>query len=305
MKTISCEVVVAYSQCPRKAFLLLNAEDRGIPHEYVCILNEQAHLNRTQYLDTVKQSNPAFLSCRAADLTSGEDVFIEVPLKFQDLEASCDLLTSVPCGAAHGKHVYEPTIVFGVHHISKEHKMALSFTGYVVGQVQNRLPEKGHIVTAGGKSLSVGLKSGYKIMGKVIEQLRQWTTTPLPEPPPVILNKHCPYCQFRASCRAKAEQEDHLSLLDGISTSKAVQKYEKHGVFTVRQLSYLYKPRRRKKRVKNQPHTHKPELQALAIRTGKVHVQVLPELIRKPVELFLLDTGEKSVIPSPTHATPR
>ena len=83
-------------------------------------------------------------------------------------------------------------------------------------------------------------------------------------------------------------QEDNLSLLDGISTQKAINQYEKKGLFTVKQLSYTFKPRKRKKRTKNPPPViHKPELQALAIREQKIYLQELPELTRQPVELFL------------------
>jgi transposase-like protein len=89
-------------------------------------------------------------------------------------------------------------------------------------------------------------------------------------------------------CREKAVQEDNLSLLDGISTQKAINQYEKKGLFTVKQLSYTFKPRRRRKRAKNPPPViHKPELQALAIREQKIYLQELPELTRQPVELFL------------------
>src|SRR5262249_16209912 len=47
-----------------------------------------------------------------------------------------------------------------------------------------------------------------------------------------------------------------------------------------------YKPRRSRKKAKRQVR-HSLELQALAIRTGKVHVEHLPELPRGPVELVV------------------
>src|SRR5215471_3682925 len=39
--TITSEVIVAYAQCPRKAYLLLFNPDRGEPHEYVRIREQQ------------------------------------------------------------------------------------------------------------------------------------------------------------------------------------------------------------------------------------------------------------------------
>jgi hypothetical protein len=35
---ITSEIVVAYAQCPRKAYLLLYSPEQGEPHEYVRML---------------------------------------------------------------------------------------------------------------------------------------------------------------------------------------------------------------------------------------------------------------------------
>jgi hypothetical protein len=56
-----------------------------------------------------------------------------------------------------------------------------------------------------------------------------WIQDPKPGIPPVILNKHCPYCYFQKDCEAKAAEKDDLSLLSGM-TPKALQKYQKKGV---------------------------------------------------------------------------
>ncbi len=65
-----------------------------------------------------------------------------------------------------------------------------------------------------------------------------------------------------------------------------MRKYQDKGIFTIKQLSHVYKPRRSRKKAKRQVR-HSLELQALALRTGKVHVEHLPELPRGPVELFV------------------
>ena len=83
--TITDATVVAYSQCQRKAYLLLNSADSRAPHEYVRILEEQAHLNRIRYLDSINQKDPGLTLCRASDFTCGKEMLVEVPLKFQDL----------------------------------------------------------------------------------------------------------------------------------------------------------------------------------------------------------------------------
>ena len=129
----------------------------------------------------------------------------------------------------------------GVHSIKKEQKLELFFVSHVLEQVQNKQPVSGRIITLDEKSHKVKLETGAKILIPFLEPLQEWAVATSPEPPPLILNKHCPICQFHSLCQAKAEQEDNLSLLDGISTPKAINKYEKKGIFTVKQLSYTFK----------------------------------------------------------------
>src|SRR5262249_12926075 len=132
-KKLTSEVVVAYSQCRRKAFLLLSSDDQGAPHEYVRLLGEQACQNRIKYLEALRQANPAISAGDGTGLMRGEDVLVEVPLRFHDLEADCDVLTKVPKSSSLGTHSYEPTIIVSTHHLMKEQKVELLFVGYVLG----------------------------------------------------------------------------------------------------------------------------------------------------------------------------
>ena len=282
---INPEIVVAHSQCLRKAYLLLCTKTKGTPHEYMLILEEEKNANRERYLQKI--ASKASVQPYNGSLKGGSDFVSNAMLMTDDLEATCDLLTKVDGKSALGRYRYEPTIVVGTHNISKSQRLRLFFVGYVLGKAQNRFPETGRIIDASGKSHKIKLGNSEKTILPVLESLREWKAASGMEPPPVILNKHCPSCQFQSLCRSEAEREDNLSLLDRISTARAIRKYEKKGIFTVRQLSYIFKPRRRKKRARKQPLAHKPELQALAIRTGKIYLQEVPEIHRHPVELFL------------------
>ena len=283
---INSEVVVAYSHCPRKAFLLLFSDDKKESHEYMRILENQASINRAKYLNALKQDNTGVRPYDPDNNENSSDFLVEATLKAHNLEAYCDVLTKVGSSSSFGKHSYEPMIVVGTHTITKEQKIELAFVGHVLGQVQNKFPVVGTIIGAGGQAHKVKLDSIYKKLRPIIQTLKEWITASPSEPPPVILNKHCPYCQFRNECREKAEKDDDLSLLDRM-TPKLIRRYHKKGIFTVTQLSYLFRPRRKRKRTKK-AHVHfNPELQALAIRTGKIYIQELPELPRHRVELFL------------------
>ncbi len=283
---ITSEVAVAYSYCSRKAFLLLSSDDDKEPHEYVRIIENQAKINLNTYLNKLKQNNINVDYYDPNNIKTGRDFLIKATLKAKKLESYCDVLMKIQGKSSFGKYSYEPMIVVGTHSITKEQKIKLAFVGHILGHVQNKVPVAGTIIVAGEQTYKLKLDSIYKKLRPIIQNLEGWIATSPFEPPPVILNKHCPYCQFRKECKEKAEKDDDLSLLDH-TTPKLIQKYHKKGIFTVKQLSYLFKPRRNRKRTKKIQIPFKPELQALAIRTGKIYIQKLPELPRNKIELFL------------------
>jgi predicted RecB family nuclease len=286
-KTITSEIVVAYAQCPRKAYLLLCTDEQGLLHEYAHILEQRKIANQNAYLDTFRRQHPNARLYSIANLKSGSGFLISAMLQVGTYEAACGILTRVEIPSSLGEYSYEPTVFVGTHRINKDQKLALLFAGYVLEQIQGTPPVAGRIIGMGPKSHEVKLENGDKTLTFLLDDLQKWIQTTSLESPSLILNKHCLGCQFEHLCRVKAEQEDNLSLLDRV-TPKVIRRYEKKGIFTVKQLSYLYKPRRRKKRTKNPPSArHKLELQALAVRTGKIYLETLPALTRQPTELFL------------------
>src|SRR6267142_5209027 len=110
-------------------------------------------------------------------------------------------------------------------------------------------------------------------------------TVPSPKPPPVLLNHHCSTCPFQRMCRAQAIQEDHLSLLGGI-TPKEIRKFNSKGIFTIHQLSYTFRPRRIRNRPSHYTRPHSFELQALALQNRKIHVHETPILPHAPVDIY-------------------
>jgi predicted RecB family nuclease len=286
-RTINPEIVVAYVQCPRKAYLLLHSDEVGKANEYVAILERQKSVNHNEYLGNLKQQHSDVQSYSGRNLRNGSSFLIDGKLEDKGCEAACGILTKVLSPSLLGKHSYEPTIFVGTYQIDSDQKLELIFVGYVLGQIQGKPPAIGRIIGAELKSHTVSLDGGYKILAPILQNLRELIQADSSEPPSLVLNRHCSCCQFQHLCQTQAEKEDNLSLLSH-ATAKVLKQYEKKGIFTVKQLSYLYKPRRRNKRIKKAPlRLHKLELQALAIRTNKIYLHELPQLTRKPIELFL------------------
>jgi hypothetical protein len=71
-----------------------------------------------------------------------------------------------------------------------------------------------------------------------------WAQQASPTPPRLVLNKHCAQCQYASRCHQIATEADDLSLLAKIN-AKERQGYHEKGIFTVKQLSYTFRPRRR------------------------------------------------------------
>ena len=104
--------------------------------------------------------------------------------------------------------------------------------------------------------------------------------------PPLILNKHCVECEFRSRCREKAVETDDLSLLSKMSF-KERQRLHGKGIFTVKQLSYTFRPRKRRKSLRSNPDNFSYPLRALAIRENKIHVAGTPTFAIQDNDCFL------------------
>ena len=104
--------------------------------------------------------------------------------------------------------------------------------------------------------------------------------------PKLTLNDHCPQCEFREHCHVKATTDDDLSLLRGMSEQE-IRRHNNKGIFTVNQLSYTFRPRRRNRRVKIKVFPRSFALQARAIRDNKVYVRGPMSLPSRSRNIFL------------------
>jgi hypothetical protein len=111
--TITTEIVVAYAQCPRKAFLLLFSSDKGEPHEYVQILQQQRCKNQERFLDCLRQTHTDIHPYSPEHLQKGSDVLINARLQVGGLEGECGVLTRIEGKSTFDKHYYEPTVFVG------------------------------------------------------------------------------------------------------------------------------------------------------------------------------------------------
>jgi predicted RecB family nuclease len=181
---------------------------------------------------------------------------------------------------------FELFLVTGTYSVSKEQRQRLAFAAHVTNAATHSRLTSGSIVTMDGHQHLIKLSPIYPTIVSTVDELRKICGKEVINPPRVFLNAHCPLCPYCDPCRQKAEEEDSLSQL-GRMSQKIIRRYEKKGIFTVKQLSYVFNPRRRRKKSVVANSIFNLELQALAIRTEKIYLNETPLIPTNQVELFL------------------
>lgn len=267
---ITEKVLRAYFNCIRKSYLLMFSREKSKPTEYALIMEYRKGLVRANYLDgrILETVNPDQPSCPIHPMMLNG--IATTPLSSDILSTESAIFKIVPGTNDSGHLRYEPIIFTTSHTLRQEDKLEVCFAGYVLSKIQGKPSLKGKVILLDASETNVRLQDGINRIVPVINLLERWGNSQ-PEAPAVILNKHCPYCEFQHVCRRIAEKEDSISQLGRISV-KDLNRYEKKGIFTIKQLSFLYRPKKQNRRFKLHPAAQKYELQALALRTGNIYL---------------------------------
>jgi predicted RecB family nuclease len=189
-------------------------------------------------------------------------------LRAQDIESTLHAVERIPSDTPGKPAQFIPTRFISTNKIGLHDKLLLAFDTHVLSEALGRRVEIGKIIYGDDRiTLRVKTDSLDSDLRKIIAKIAMLLSSPAP--PDLVLN--CPQCEFQKQCRQKAVEEDDLSLLAGISENER-NRYCGEGIFTVKQLSYTFRPRRMPKRAKNPAGPRYPALQALAIRENTVYV---------------------------------
>jgi predicted RecB family nuclease len=207
----------------------------------------------------------------AHDFTHGHYPLIIDPIViFDDTEAHIHALQLVLPGKQMRRNRYMPIRFTPSEKITKHHRLQLAFDAFVLAKVSGRVPISGKIVHGRRKrALSINLNGLIPEVAALVAKMRMALANG--KPPDLVLIGHCSECKFEAHCRTNALQNDNLSLLGGLS-SKEIQKLRSRGIFTVTQLSYTFRPRKKSKRSPKTEVRYHHSLKALAIREQKIFV---------------------------------
>jgi predicted RecB family nuclease len=200
------------------------------------------------------------------------DCVVQTP----ELQSSIPLLERVPSSATAPQNLYIPVRFIPREKLTPHDKLLLAFDALVLSAILRQAPPFGKIIHGSAYAvaklpLEAWMASAQAVVGAIATQQANRM------PPPLVLNKHCAACEFQGRCRQSARETDDLSLLARM-TDKEIKKQHSKGIFSVTQLSYTFRARRRPKRLaaKAAPYSH--ALKALAIRERKIYIAGKPAL---------------------------
>lgn len=269
----------AYLDCPYKAFLTFQ-QRTGTQREYHKLrtrLHEKL-LPRVES-EIVRVLTPPTLSRKSrttvSDLRRGSPLILNTVLSGSQYSCRVAALQRIDGPSSLGAFHYTPILFHEDAAITSSQKLLLAFAANVLGRVQGYEPLVGHIVSGTPCAMKkVSLKALSQQVKEIIDELHRISSQV--SEPRQLLNSHCHICPHHDRCESDAEQIDHLSRLHRISATE-IDKLNAKGIFTVNQLSYTFRPRKRPKRQGERdyiPYHH--SLRALAIREQKIHVYQRP-----------------------------
>ncbi len=268
---ITQEIFEAFLQCPTKSYLSSHA-DVEAETEIGRGRQQWEELFRHTGSSSVRipvPDNQAYVGTNAGEAIRQQQccVMPDRTLQASDLSAHVRGLELVRSARTNNLGTYVPIRFVSAERISTADRLLLAFDASVFSHTRGIKPPRLGKLIHGRECVTttVPLTPLYAKVKSVLTAIaaQQASITP----PPLVLNKHCAECQYVARCRQIATKADDLSLLAKMS-EKDRHKYHEKGIFTVTQLSYTFRPRRRGGNHKKHEHA----LQALAIRKNQVHV---------------------------------
>ena len=286
---ITRDVLESYVHCRYKGHLKL-AGEQGNASDYE-VLQEEVH-NRVRraaedkLVDRYKDGEILRgITLTRPLLKQGVPLLLDATIEDHTLAIRFDALQKAAGSSRLGDFHYIPVMFHEAERPHRQQKELLELYGVIIGDLQGRQPDNAILMHGPGCTVKrIRLTPRGPGARRVLQEIQEIQGTAAP--PRLMLNSHCPLCEFRHRCQAEATAADDLSLLGGLR-EKEIRTYNRRGIFTVTQLSYMFRPPKRGKKTQQQSRPHDPALQALAVRDKKVYVLGTPQLPHATTRIYV------------------
>jgi predicted RecB family nuclease len=269
----------AYLQCPTKCYLRSTGQT-GTGNAYADWVRQQ---NDAYQKSGIEALLPAAGDACAATTTGAANLrtatwrlAVDLPLERETMASRPHAIERVPPQGRGQPTQFIPVRFVFLNKLTKDDRLLIAFDALVLSDVLGRKVNMGKIIHGDDHAtLKVKVASLQTTVRKLIGKAQGVLSAG--SAPDLILNRHCGECEFRDGCHQSAVEKEDLSLLAGMS-DKERKKCHEEGIFTVSQLSYTFRPRRRPKRLRDKRERYHHSLKAMAIREKKIHIVGSPEL---------------------------
>jgi len=276
--TITSQLFEAYVKCPTQCWLR-HAGETATGNAYAAWVQAKNEACRVEGIKRLVAGVPdggRVVASPTENLKAATwRMATDLPAQAPNLEARIPIVERMP-SAGRGKTAqFIPIRFVWTNKVGRDDKLLLAFEALALSKMLGRDVPSGKIIHGDDAVLKVKTSGLVSEARTLIEKTATLLSRPLP--PDLILNRHCAECEFQSRCHQKAVEKDDLSLL-ALMTEKERTKFHSKGIFTVTQLSYTFRPRRRPRRQRDKREKYHHALKALAIRERKIHVVGSPEL---------------------------
>ena len=215
----------------------------------------------TEWLRSTVSDNECFVGMPPARILEQGlyRIILDPLMETSEIHSHPDALWLMPSGLETSGVLYSPVRFIRHEKLSTIDKLMLAFDAIALACVTGRTPRSGKLIH-GSQFTTVTVP-----LAKLMESARSSLTKVVGQQasgrPPLVLNKHCQVCEFQSRCRKVAVEMDDLSLLANM-TAKERKKQNDKGIFTVAQLSYTFRARRRRRFKSSQATKHELALKA-------------------------------------------
>jgi len=284
---ISKDVLEAYVRCSYKAYLLLDGR-REEPPPYAALREVRRATLRDQVATKLRAELGDDLhegvAVTPSALAKGVAVLLAPNLTRERFDLILDGLKRVSGESSLGSFHYVPMLITAASRVRNEDRLLIEMLALLLAPYQQIMPGTGIIWLGGDRGTTTIRVSANVLKAKsALAGLQRLAISDTP--PRLVLNDHCPTCQFRELCLEQAMRDDNLSLLRGL-TPKDIARYARKGILTVTQLAYTFRPRHPRKG-QAQPKRRQFALQALAIRDQRIYVYDQPACPSSQVQIYL------------------
>jgi predicted RecB family nuclease len=278
-RMISSHLFEAYLECPTKCWLRAQSEP-STGNVYAEWRRAQNESYRKEWLERrlaiVAEADRILSPTFETDRKEATRRFaVDMRVQADDLECRIPAVERIRSEGRGRRFQFIPYRFQFSKKLSKQHKLMVAFDAVVLSGAIGRDIRLGKIIH-GDRFATLNVKTSSLIREVRIRIKTCAALAANTSPPDLVLNRHCGQCEFQARCHKQAREKNDLSLLGGMSDKERKKLHDK-GIFTVTQLSYTFRPRRRRRDAQNREEKYHHSLRALAIRKDKIHAVDVPD----------------------------